>query len=356
MNLSDKPLSKHQFICDKCNKIFKKPSLFLRHSTVHTKNSKYSCSKCSRTFSQNVALQNHLKNLVCQRKSKNPENVKERSITYCLYCDKKFLNRFDNKRHMRTHTNERLFQCEKCTKTFKLKQTLERHQRIHVESKSFDCTICLSYFKSQKVLNNHIQRLHNNPQLSDTSNKPADKEVIETVIGDFSSTILNRTFISEINQVENEVVVAEEIEVNSVPPQKLLRKDLKCLTCGKSFTKPIDLRRHSDSVHNKKKPFFCSVEQCGKSFSLKCTRNRHMQLHKEKRNLVTCDVCFKSLSCESSLKFHSRIHLNIKPLSCSFPQCALSFRTPGNLKSHLKTHMKVSVESCLDLKSNFMVS
>lgn len=369
-----------QYICKLCEKSFSKSSLLLRHSFVHDRTAaKFCCFLCCRSFTQKVTLKRHLKDLVCERKllkqQQKPPSPPPRKAALsptdrnniCIYCDKNFLKPSDLDRHIRTHTNERIFECTKanCKKAFKLKDTLNRHLATH-EDKNFTCIVCSSTYMSKKTLQNHM-RVHRHIsfellQTAQPLHVPASDVIVEEIyeeITDNNSIPLsdllcdvNTSFLSlnssatEINHVEIEsfemmkkIEEVQAVDESIVVEQKIPTKNkLVCETCGKSFAKPIDLRRHCDAVHEKKRPFKCFNEDCGKSFSLKCTRDRHQETHKNHRKLVTCKFCFKVLSSQSSLEFHMRIHENLKPHKCS--ECTLMFRTPGNLKSHLKVHFK----------------
>lgn len=399
------------FDCEVCQKSFSKPSLLLRHSAVHNKAAaQFSCSRCSRYFSQNVTLQKHLKNSVCERKNhgkillrqlvkqstssiqENLNNVKsvhavKSRNNVCEYCDRSFLKPSDMERHIRTHTNERTFNCTKadCGKSFKLKDTRDRHEATH-ERKTFTCTNCSSNYKSHKTLQNHMRQHsrrqsyqvlgndNESPQLRQSCNdlfgEQANGKITDnksSLLSDLlcdtseSSSPPHNSSAMEINHVEigNEEIVGAMDEIDEPPggfvslKNLSLRKTLVCEACGKSFKKPIDLRRHSDAVHQKKRPYKCNAAECNKSFSLKCTLNRHEATHAEDRKLVACNLCSKQLSSKSSLSLHQRIHGNLKPHKCQ--ECSSTFRTSGNLKSHLKTHMK-GTKSALSLRSNFMVS
>ena len=55
-------------------------------------------------------------------------------------CADGFNTRFSLKRHLKTHSGEKPFQCDKCPKTFAEKSTLVRHLRIHTGEKPFRCS------------------------------------------------------------------------------------------------------------------------------------------------------------------------------------------------------------------------
>ncbi|KAI9206013.1 uncharacterized protein BJ171DRAFT_422371, partial [Polychytrium aggregatum] len=48
--------------------------------------------------------------------------------------------------------------------------------------------------------------------------------------------------------------------------------------------------------------------------------------------------CGKSFSTSGHLSRHTRIHLNIKPFCCPFPDCSSRFSRQDNMRQHYKIH------------------
>lgn len=57
------------------------------------------------------------------------------------------------------------------------------------------------------------------------------------------------------------------------------QKKHKCKVCDKRFTRPSSLQTHMYS-HTGEKPFACSVEGCGRHFSVVSNLRRHKKVHK----------------------------------------------------------------------------
>jgi uncharacterized Zn-finger protein len=53
-----------------------------------------------------------------------------------------------------------------------------------------------------------------------------------------------------------------------------------------------------------------------------------------------CNLCHAKFARTSTLKIHIHTHTGEKPYECIFPDCGRRFTEKGNMKIHLKIHVK----------------
>ncbi|KAI6110617.1 hypothetical protein EDD16DRAFT_1238508 [Pisolithus croceorrhizus] len=70
-----------------------------------------------------------------------------------------------------------------------------------------------------------------------------------------------------------------ETSYNS-PTSSVSTMKYECAYCGKGFTRPSSLKIHLNS-HTGEKPFVCTFEGCGRSFSVLSNMRRHARVHAE---------------------------------------------------------------------------
>lgn len=64
------------------------------------------------------------------------------------------------------------------------------------------------------------------------------------------------------------------------PTSSVSTMKYECMYCGKGFTRPSSLKIHLNS-HTGERPFVCTFEGCGRSFSVLSNMRRHARVHVE---------------------------------------------------------------------------
>jgi uncharacterized Zn-finger protein len=109
----------------------------------------------------------------------------------------------------------------------------------------------------------------------------------------------------------------------------------ECKKCGKEFKKNCFLKRHFETVHEKKKPHTCP--QCNKTFGRQDVLKKHIKLvHEEATKKFKCEICEYGSNEKHHLKEHFAIvHEEKKPQKC--PHCSKHFSTKGNMNQHISS-------------------
>lgn len=129
-------------ICDICGKKFLTNTRVRAHKkTAHSKNRPFFCNICPKAFKLKGMLTRHLKDHT------------EKNIA-CAHCDKKFSLPCYLRVHMRTHTNEKPYECHLCDQKFAMKVRLSYHLANH-KGILRECEFCSEKFKNVAKLRIH---------------------------------------------------------------------------------------------------------------------------------------------------------------------------------------------------------
>lgn len=124
----------------------------------------------------------------------------------------------------------------------------------------------------------------------------------------------------------------ETVEERQVHIKNVHRKKFGCSICLSRFARKYDLKKHTQIVHAKVRPFTCEI--CEHSFGQKHHLVRHKRALHMKERLFACSMCPSRFSREEHLQNHSRsVHGMWRPFMC--PMCDAEFCERRALREHL---------------------
>ena len=123
-------------------------------------------------------------------------------------------------------------------------------------------------------------------------------------------------------------------------------KDFEC-----SNVPPKNIEQHTAVIHEKKKPFVCSM--CPSKFATKGILKKHIAAMHENKKTFVCSLCwYKSTQKCHVTKHIAAVHEKKKPIVCSM--CPSVFAEKGHLTKHIAAvHEKKKLFVCFICQSEF---
>ncbi|XP_029311524.1 histone-lysine N-methyltransferase PRDM9 [Cottoperca gobio] len=209
--------------------------------------------------------------------------------------------------------------CGDCGKTFKQIPHLRRHKLcVHSNKRPYCCTQCRRSFTQASGLIRH-QLVHRKRTVIKNANSVHNLNISEKKKSlTLRSEVLNSTdpvVTEKTKDVHISENVPEAIDVTENTSQS------NCSDCGKSFTNEESLKKHKVTVHEKIRPYVCTV--CQKCFGQYNDLTRHLLGHQKQNKRI------KKLieAPEESATM---------PFSCA--ECSLTFPSVDSLQQHITEH------------------
>ncbi|XP_041983781.1 zinc finger protein 771-like [Aricia agestis] len=204
----EKPLSsgysESPFPCLVCGMGFESNKELTAHTNVaHIKLKPYQCSICSKRFTQQGGLQQHMRMHTGERPHA------------CTFCPKTFTQKSGMEQHLRIHTKVRPYRCVICEKTFCQSVHLQQHMRTHTNVAPFECGICQKRFKQSSHLNYHLKN-HNPFNMTEEQKKKyagllgmIEKNLVEVEVEALEQDVTSQQVDNELNLKQEDIIHLE---------------------------------------------------------------------------------------------------------------------------------------------------
>ncbi|CAB1346309.1 unnamed protein product [Coregonus sp. 'balchen'] len=295
--------------CYVCGKILTCTSQMERHLKSHSKARPFHCAICERSFKYKDSLKKHQEILghkgiledlgqsvdpqqveVNTESCISPLTTKEnntepliKAVTpaptakehACTVCGKMLDCASHLATHMRSHSEERPYQCVDCEQSFKYKQGLNQHQRY----------ICkVNREESSQMVDQHQEEESSEPLAAKADAPETSTSQLQLV---HWCKKCGKSFDDICNLKQHQESLCREEKIKVVFKCEKRKVVFKCDDCGKDFKGSSSLRTHK-RIHN---PCYCS--DCGRVLPNSIAFDRHkLMQHKE----IQCTMCEKTFT------------------------------------------------------------
>ncbi|XP_040923057.1 histone-lysine N-methyltransferase PRDM9-like [Toxotes jaculatrix] len=215
----------------------------------------------------------------------------------CGDCGKIFKQIPHLRRHkLCVHSNKRPYCCPQCRRTFSQASGLIRHQLVHRKQP------VLKVPNEKKICSEKKESLTQGSELFKTADSAVTDEAKEMNVSE------NLQDAMDVTETEN--TSAGEAETQS-----------SCTDCGKSFTNEASLKKHKMTVHERLRPYVCTV--CQKCFGQYNDLTRHLRRHQNENK-------------KQEKANQAPEEPNAMPFGCA--ECSRTFSSVDTLQQHISQH------------------
>ncbi|KAE8622469.1 hypothetical protein XENTR_v10005252 [Xenopus tropicalis] len=181
-NLKTHVKTKHSkempFKCDICLQTFADSKDLQAHAILHQESKSHQCLHCDHKSSNSSDLKRHIISVhtkdyphkceVCEKGFHRPSELKKHEAAHkgkkmhqCRHCEFQIADPFVLSRHiLSVHTKELPFRCKRCKKGFRQQMELKKHMKTHSGKKVYQCEYCEYNTTDASGFKRHVISIH----------------------------------------------------------------------------------------------------------------------------------------------------------------------------------------------------
>ncbi|KAG7227686.1 hypothetical protein INR49_029448, partial [Caranx melampygus] len=185
-------------------------------------------------------------------------------------------------------------------------------------SEVFLCSHCQLTFTTESFLQRHTEHFHSQPagDLTTPATEMAEPENPTSTADSEDPAVTNEA--PDINASENLQEAMDVTQTENMPAGEAETSQFSCSDCGKSFTNEASLRKHKVIVHERLRPYVCTV--CQKCFGQYNDLTRHLRRHQKEDKREQGEI-------------EAPDEANTMPFSCA--ECSRTFSSVDTLQEHI---------------------